>query len=103
LFLALPVIRVLGGLLGKIIIRDETEVVSRNSFVGRVATITLGEAKQGSPAEAKFRDEHGTTHYVMVEPDHTNETFVSGESVLLVSDSGSVMKAIKPNNLHLKD
>lgn len=103
LFCALPVIRVLGGWLSKIVIRDETEVVSRSSFVGRVATITLGEAKQGSPAEAKFRDEHGTTHYLMVEPDHIDETFVAGESVLLVSDSGSVMRAIKPNNLHLKD
>lgn len=100
---ALPTTRVLGQMLSHVVIRDETEAVSRNSFVGRVAVITLGVARKGSPAEAKFRDQHGTTHYVMVEPDNADDEFTQGESVLLVSDTGSVMRGIKPENTHLKD
>ncbi|MCD8522799.1 MAG: YqiJ family protein [Saccharospirillaceae bacterium] len=101
LAIALPLTRLLTGLLGKVLLKDETEAVSSASFIGQVATITLGEARQGSPAEARFRDHFGTTHYLMVEPD-TDEIYRAGENVLLVQQRGAVYQCIRPDNKHLQ-
>lgn len=98
--LALPQVRFVGNLLRKFAVGDETESVGRSSFVGRVAVITIGEAAAGSPAEARFSDEFGTTHYVMVEPDD-GETFTQGEQVLLVEERGANFRVIRPTNKHL--
>jgi hypothetical protein len=81
---ALPVVRVAAGWLGKLVPKDETRAVSDASLVGRVATIVTGTASQGRPAQARLNDEHGTTHYVMVEPEESSERFEQGTSVLLV-------------------
>ncbi|WP_193163683.1 YqiJ family protein [Microbulbifer hainanensis] len=100
LLLALPQVRFVGNLLRRFAIGDETEAVGRKSFIGRVATITIGEAAAGSPAEARFSDEFGTTHYVMVEPED-DETFSQGEQVLLVEERGASFRAIRPTSKHL--
>ena len=103
LLLSLPMVRFLGGILHKIMPKDETEAVSDSSFVGKVATITLGTASTGSPAQAKLRDQHGLTHYVMVEPDDENEQFHQTEQVLIVKKSGSVFSAIRNSTAALTD
>lgn len=77
-------VRFFGAGLGKIIPKDETTAVPDASLVGRIGTIVIGTARAGRPAEARVRDEHGATHYVMVEPEEPDQTFVSAESVLLV-------------------
>jgi hypothetical protein len=77
-------VRFFGAALGKIIPKDETTAVPDASLVGRIGTIVIGTARVGRPAEARLRDEHGGTHYVMVEPEEPDQTFASGESVLLV-------------------
>ena len=100
LFLALPQVRFVGNLLRRFAVGDETEAVGRKTFIGRVAVITIGEASSGSPAEARFSDEFGTTHYVMVEPD-TGEKFSQGEQVLLVEERGASFRVIRPTNEHL--
>jgi hypothetical protein len=94
LVLSLPVVRGTGGIVKRIMPRDETDTVSEDSFVGRVATITLGRATPGSPAQARLRDQHGTTHYVMVEPDQAEETFEAGQQVLLVRRQGALFRAL---------
>ena len=96
--LTLPVVRVVGGGLEKIMPKDETSAVSESSLVGRIATITIGTAKKGSPAEAKVRDQHGLTHYVMLEPDEEGVIFESGSSVLLIRYEGNVYGAIENTN-----
>lgn len=98
LMMTFPVVRALGGLLHRIMPKDETDAVSEDSLVGRLATITLGQARPGSPAEAKVRDGKGTTHYVMVEPDLADNQFSTGEDVLLVRRAGHVFRAIKNTN-----
>lgn len=95
---ALPPVRWFGGMLAKVLPKDETYVVSQDALVGRVATIVLGTARQGSPAQGRLRDEHGTSHYVMLEPDEANESFGQGEQVLLVSRQGSTYRAIRNTN-----
>lgn len=96
--LTLPCIRVLGGALAKVLPRDETQSVSQSGLVGRMATIVLGTARQGSPAQAKVRDQHGQTHYVMLEPDEDGASFQAGDSVLLISHQGATYRAIRDNN-----
>ena len=81
---SLPVVRIAGGALGRVIPRDETSAVSIDSLVGRIATVVSGNARAGYPAQARVSTEHGQTLYVMVEPDSAEAIFSSGEDVLLV-------------------
>jgi Protein of unknown function (DUF1449) len=93
---ALPVVRMLGGLIARYIPKDETTAVSEESFVGRLARLTAESASEGRPGQAKFTDEHGQTHYLLVEPDGPGLSFSRGETILLVSRvSGSVFRAIR--------
>lgn len=103
LFLALPVVRTFGGAIARIIPKDETDAVEEKSLLGRVAVITLGSAKKGSSAEAKVKDKHGLTHYVMVEPDQDDAVYTSGTAVLLVKQDGSVFRVIENTNSSLVD
>ncbi len=103
LMVTFPVVRICGGILGRIIPKDETESVSEDSFVGRVAVITLGRAEPGKPAQARLSDQHGQAHYVMVEPDVGTVNFEQGTAVLLVSHEGAVFKAIENPSAALTD
>jgi hypothetical protein len=89
--------------LARIIPNAETSAVSRDSFIGRVATITLGSARSGEAAQAKLTDIHGQAHYVMVEPDQASDVLAEGERVLLVRRSNAVFKAIRAENAALVD
>ena len=73
-----------GGILSRMLPKNESSAMSTDAFVGNVAQITLGKAVAGSPAEAKFTDQHNQPHYVMVEPMEGNEAFVQGDQVILV-------------------
>jgi hypothetical protein len=83
---ALPATRAAGSVLVRIMPRDESAAISSSSFVGRTATLVSGEAKPGKAAEARFQDEYGQTHYVMVEPDAKSITLRAGERVLLLRE-----------------
>ena len=95
LVLTLPFVRTTGGLIARHVPRDETTAVSEDSFVGRVAVITGAAATFGEPSEAKLTDEHGQSHYILLEPDDENTTLDRGETVLIVSRiSGTRFRAI---------
>lgn len=100
---ALPVTRLFGRGVAKIMPRDETSAVSRDSLVGRVAVIVTGEARHASAAQARVRDPHGQAHYVMVEPDDSDDVFVEGASVLLVRHAGAKYYAIRNTSASLQD
>ena len=82
-FAALPIVRILGAGLARLIPQDETYAVSFDSLVGRIATIVNGTARPGYPAQAKVANEHGQNIYVMVEPDTQGVAFENGERILL--------------------
>jgi hypothetical protein len=103
LIAALPVVRLAGGLLARMMPHDETEAVSEKSFIGRVAVITLGRSKKGSPTQAKLKDAFGHTHYVLVEPDLEDEIFEVGNLVVLVNQQGAVFRAIRNPSAALVD
>lgn len=84
----------IGRVMGRLLPREESEAVSNESFVGKVAVILRGEAAAGRPAEAKLKDPHGATHYLLVEPDEGGERFAAGAEVLIVARAGAVFKAI---------
>lgn len=99
----LPVARGVVALLARVLPGDETSAVSEETFLGRVAVVTLGMASRGTPAQAKLRDEHGKSHYVLVEPTEEYETFISGTPVLLVQKHGAVFSAIRNPSEDLTD
>ncbi len=92
-FLALIVVRTCGTILSKVIPKDETDAVSEETFVGRLAVITIGRASVGNPAQAKLQDAFGQTHYIMVEPDCRESTFQQGQTVLILQRNGSIFQA----------
>ena len=98
LTLSLPMMRICALGLEKVMPKDETTAVTEQSLVGRIATITLGTARKDSPAEAKVTDQHGLTHYVMLEPDEAGVEFNSGQDVLLIAYDGSTYAAIENTN-----
>lgn len=102
-FGALPVVRLLSGAIRRIIPQDESSAISEESFVGRVATITLGKARRGYPAEAKLTDQHGQTHYLMVEPEKEDVEFAQGEEVLVVARDANRFIVIENTHAALTD
>jgi hypothetical protein len=81
---ALPIVRILGTGVARLVPSDESFAVTLDTLVGRVATVLGGTARNGYPAEAKVLNQHGQTLYVMVEPDTAGAIFEAGASVLLV-------------------
>lgn len=103
LAVSLPMVRMLTGIIARIMPKDETEAVSEKSFIGRVAVITLGRATKGKPAQAKLKDKFGTTHYIMVEPDLEDESFQQGDPVLIVRQAGAGFAGIRNSVSALHD
>lgn len=80
--------------LARIMPQDETTAISLDSLVGRRATITIGTARRGSPAQARVTDIHGQVHYVMVEPYDDAHAIGEGETVRLDRREGNIFVAV---------
>jgi len=93
--LALFSTRMLGGWIARFIPHDESSAVSEESFVGLVGVVSQGIARSGLAAQARVRDQHGRTHYLLVEPDVVDEQFTEGTMILLVSKSGAIWRCIR--------
>jgi hypothetical protein len=87
-------VRSLGALVAHIIPRDETSAVSELSLIGRAGVISAGMARAGLAAQARVRDSHGRTHYLMVEPDMADEVFDEGAQILIVRKAGAFYRCI---------
>ena len=101
--MALPGTRVAGGLLKPLLPRDETEAVSRDSFVGCEAQITGGTARLGKPAEARLRDKFGRSHYILIEPDKDEEVFGPGSNVLVLKRRDAIYRGVQVSTAQLDD
>jgi hypothetical protein len=77
-----------GGAIGRLLRKNETTAIAADELVGSAATIVLGETHRGQPSQAKLKDAHGQTHYVLVEPLRDEDTFGGGDNVLLVERVG---------------
>ena len=101
--IALPATRMAGGVLKKALPRDESESVSRDSFLGCGGEITVGTARRGHPAEARVRDAFGHSHYVMVEPDNDEQSFPAGSRVVLLKRHEAIYRVIDDVHVPLED
>jgi hypothetical protein len=94
---AMPVVRILGAGLARVIPKDESSAVTLDTLVGRVAMIIGGEARRGNPAQGKVVTDSGQTLYVMIEPDDAQGALVNGDKVLLVRQLGGTRFTAIPN------
>ncbi|WP_422018156.1 YqiJ family protein [Roseateles sp.] len=90
----LATVRGLGSLVAHIVLRDESSAVSEQSLVGRAGVVSAGAARRGLAAQARVRDAHGRTHYLMVEPDLDDEVFEEGAQILIVRKLGAFYRCI---------
>jgi len=102
-FGSLPFVHVSGRLFRAYLPSEESDSVERGSLVGKTATLTLGEARSGQPAQAKLRDAKGQMHYVMVEPTPDHEVLGEGTEVVLVRLSGATYAAVPSGMQRLLD
>lgn len=96
--ISLPVLSLGNRILAAVIPKDETSAVSRDSLIGKFATITLGEARHDFPAQAKVKDQHGQTHYVMLAPDIDGECYAQGDQLLLVRRAENIYFGIRSDS-----
>ena len=74
------------------------------NLIGRLATISSGNARPGFSAQARVRDEFGQLHYVQVEPEFGELEFQA--QIILVKQKKShyiAKKIASPNNLFYKE
>lgn len=102
--LTLPLLRVANELLAKVVPMDESYAVSENSFVGKLAVVTIGTMTHERSAEVRLEDEHGRRHYVQAVADTAGETFRGGDEVVIVGRQGSVFSVVRgPTALLLEE
>lgn len=94
LIASLPVTRGVARILEAILPKDESTSVSLESLIGRQAFITLGEASSERSAEARVTDQHGTTHYILLQAEQGHGPFTPGKPLLLVRRSENTFVAI---------
>ncbi|MCL2625491.1 MAG: YqiJ family protein [Cystobacterineae bacterium] len=94
-FAAVPAVRTGGFVLEKILPKDESSAVSLDALIGRAGIVVTGTARVGKAAQARVRDEHGRSHYVMVEPDNEDSVFERGTEILLIKRLGAKYQAIR--------
>ena len=97
MFVTLGCCRLVGKAFAKTKFKLHTTAVASSSFLFRLVTIQSGVAKAGLSAEAKLVDDHGQTHYVLVEPKNPEEVFPQGSQVILVEQAGSRFLAVSGN------
>ena len=73
-----------GTFISRLLPKQESSATTADELVGTVGHITVGVARQNSPAEGKFVDAHGQPHYLLVEPLEPDEKFSQGEKILLI-------------------
>lgn len=68
------------------------------NLIGRLATISSGNARPGFSAEARVRDEFGQLHYVQVEPEFGELEFQSQILLIRFKKSHYIAKKIASSN-----
>lgn len=95
--LCMPIVRLISAVLAKILPKDETTAIYGDELIGLHAEIILGEARPEYPAQAKVKDQHGLTHYILVEPE-SDLIFTPGQQVVLTQKTSRGFTAIPQLN-----
>lgn len=91
LLTTLCILHFFGGWLTELFPKDSSVAVSADTFIGKIATIVMGEATTDTYAQARLEDDQGKDHHVLVKPDNKTHTYKEGQRVVLVEreDDGS--------------
>jgi len=92
---ALPLTRILSGLISRIVPRDETTAVSERSLGRRRGVVTVGTARRGNPAEVRVKDRYNNTHYLMIEPLGDTESIPERSEVLVLRTRDGTLRAVR--------
>lgn len=93
--LAIPAVRMLNLGLGRVWPKDvESSAVSTESFIGHEAEVVLGPVGPEEPGQIKFRDNGGTTHHAMAYSDRADESYRTGDLLLVVGRRGAFYTVI---------
>lgn len=98
---ALPLTGMASSAFARILPRDETTAIARQSLLGKRGHIDIGKARRGSPARAIVKDIYGQSHNVMVEPHEDGASYVAGDEILLVRQEGDLFFAISDSDRRL--
>lgn len=98
----LPLLRFSNAGLARILPKDETQAVSEETFIGRVATITIGTVTTERQSEARLVGPLGRTHYIQVIADNEGVEFHQGDEVLVVGRKGALFTIIAVNTPSLR-
>jgi len=93
--LALPATRRASIVIGWLMPRDETYVIDHGGLIGLTGTVTLGPARAGAVAKARFVDAHGNTHFPRIEPVDSSESIAADQTVLAVAARGQVVAVVR--------
>ena len=88
--LSLVSLRHVSIMIGNLLPKDTSEVVSTDSFIGKKALILDPKTKKDLPARAKIKDVYGEIHYIRVEPLSSDDLFYEGDTVLVLEKSGLI-------------
>lgn len=81
--------------IGRILPKTTTTAISRRSYGRRRGVITVGVARAGRPAQARFTDGHGNMHHAMVEPFDKADEIPQGAEVLILKTRDGALKAVR--------
>ncbi len=102
--MSLPLLRAGNELMARVIPKDETTAVSEQTFVGKLARLTIGTATHARFTEARLEDEHGHTHLVQVFADEEGQSFTAGDQVVIVGRRGNQFTVVgAPAALRLEE
>ncbi len=90
IFFTFILLRHITNIIGKILPNETTEVVSTDSFIGKIAIILDLKAKRNLPARAKLIDVYGSNHYIRIEPLQEEETLIEGDEVIIMEKGKSI-------------
>lgn len=90
---ALASIRAMSALFSRAKLGMDTSAVSLDSLTGRKATLISPVARIGYAGEARVKDEHGHTHYVMVAPDSADFELAASQEFELGERVGTTFVA----------
>lgn len=104
LVVTLPLLRFVSSRVSRILPKDESLSVSEETFVGKLARITLGTVTRELASEARLEDDHGHAHYVQVIAENAGEVFKAGQEVIIVGRAGTRFTVVRgPDSLLLEE
>ena len=92
---SIPFVRLGVSLIKKLMPKEDTTVLNEEDFIGKIVNITLGQATYKQPAQAKFVDKYGQTHYLMVVSADKHKKFNSEHDLLVVKKEDHLYR-VKP-------